>query len=392
MQKILAPAALATLLAFNACQSSSKTEKSTDSTTTSMTDSTATTTAQLPDSKGFDSEVKGKKTALYVLKSGAVQVAITNFGARVVSLLVPDKAGNLVDVVPGFKDLKDYQAANEPFYGPIVGRVGNRIGKGKFTLNGKTYQTELNNNGHNLHSGSTGFHNQVWDARQVDDQTLELTYVAKDGEGGFPGNLTTKVVYSLSDAGLKIDYTATTDQATPYNPTNHAFFNLNGEGSGTINGHVLTIDADQFSAVDAGLIPQGEPVSVAGTPFDFRQPTAIGARVEEKNEQLKFGGGYDHNWVLNKKEGMGKAGEVTGDKSGIRMEIFTTEPAMQFYGGNFFAGKDVMKGGKATGFREALALETQHYPDSPNHPSYPNTILKPGQTFRSTTEYRFSIK
>lgn len=390
MRKLLLPAVAVLLLA--ACQSKTNSENSSDTTQTAMPDS-ATLTYQLPDPKNFEGDVNGKKTALYLLKNDKLQVAITNFGARIVSLIVPDKAGKPTDVSAGFASLADYQKAGEPFYGPIVGRVGNRIANGKFTLDGKTYQTELNNNGHTLHGGPTGFHNQVWDARQVDDKTLELTYTAKDGEGGFPGNLTTKVVYSLTDSGLKIDYTATTDKPTPNNPTSHGFFNLNGEGSGTINDHSLMIDADRYSAVDKGLIPQGEPVSVEGTPFDFRQPTAIGARVGQENEQLKFGGGYDHNWVLNKKPGeLTKAGQVTGDKSGITMEIYTTEPAMQFYGGNFFTGKDAGKYGKATNFREALALETQHYPDSPNHPTYPNTILKPGETFRSTTEYRFSVK
>ncbi len=386
MRKFLVPAVA--LLLLNACQSKTTTETSSDSTQTAMPDSSSLT-YRLPDPKGFQGEINGRKTALYVLKNSTTQVAITNFGARLVSLIVPDKNGQPTDVVAGFASLADYQKAGEPFYGPVVGRVGNRIAKGTFTLDGKTYHTALNNNGHTLHGGPTGYHNQVWDAKQLDDKTLELTYTAKDGEGGFPGNLTTKVVYSLTDNGLRIDYTATTDKATPNNPTSHAFFNLNGEGSGTINNHVLHIDADRYSAVDKGLIPQGEPVSVEKTPFDFRQATAIGARVGEQNEQLTFGGGYDHNWVLNKKVGLGKAGEVTGDKSGIRMEIFTTEPALQFYGGNFFNGKDVGKYGKATNFREALALETQHYPDSPNHPTYPNTILRPGETFRSTTEYRF---
>ncbi|MCY7351354.1 MAG: galactose mutarotase [Cytophagaceae bacterium] len=392
MQKLVLPALLAVVVSLCACQSSTKTETSTDSTATTMTDSTALLPAQLPDPKGFDSEIKGKKTALYILKNGAVQVAITNYGARIVGLIVPDKTGKPTDVVPGFSTLAIYEKVSEPFFGPIVGRVGNRIAKGKFIIDGKSYQTEINNNGNTLHSGPSGFHNQVWDAKQVDDKTLELTYVSKDGEGGFPGTLTTKVTYSLTaDNAIRIDYTATTDKATPVNLTNHAFFNLNGEASGTIDNHVLMIDADRYSAVDKGLIPQGEPVSVEKTPFDFRQPTAIGLRVDEKNEQLGFGGGYDHNWVLNKKAGeLGKAGEVVGDQSGIKMEVLTTEPAMQFYGGNFFKGADTGKYGKPIGFREALALETQHYPDSPNHPAYPSTILRPGQTYRQTTEYRFS--
>jgi aldose 1-epimerase len=354
--------------------------------------------AKLPDPASFAGEVDGKKAQLFILKNDAIQVAISNYGARIVGLLVPDKMGKQTDVVPGFASVAAYQKANEPFYGPIVGRFGNRIAKGKFTLDGKTYQTELNNNGNMLHSGPSGFHTRVWDDKQTGDKTLELTYVAKDGEGGFPGTVTTKVTYSLTDDNaLRIDYAATTDKATPYNPTSHGFFNLNGEASGTINNHVLMIDADRYSVVDKGLIPQGEPVPVAGTPFDFRKPTAIGARVDQENEQLTFGGGYDHNWVLNKttvrRSGptMTKAGEITGDKSGIKMEVLTTEPALQFYGGNFFTGNDTGKYGKATKHREAFALETQHYPDSPNHPTYPSTILKPGQTYRQTTEYRFSV-
>ena len=393
MHKLVFPAALAVLISLNSCGPTNKTEqKATDSIAVATGDTTAIVGAKLPDPASFAGDVNGKKAALFILKNKDMQVAITNYGARIVGILVPDKMGKQTDVAPGFVSVAAYQKANEPFYGPIVGRFGNRIAKGKFTLDGKTYQTELNNNGNTLHSGPSGFHSHVWDAKQVNDKTLELTYVSKDGEGGFPGTVTTNVTYSLTDNhGLRIDYKATTDKATPYNPTSHGFFNLNGEGSGTINNHVLMINADKYSLVDKGLIPQGEPVSVAGTPFDFRKATAIGARVNEKNEQLTFGGGYDHNWVLNKAGGMTKAGEITGDKSGIRMEVLTTEPAMQFYGGNFFKGNDTGKYGKATNYREAFALETQHYPDSPNHPAYPTTILKPGQTYRQTTEYRFSV-
>jgi len=334
-----------------------------------------------------------KKASLYILKNKTVQVAISDYGARIVGLLVPDQNGKQTDIAPGFSTVKTYETPGGAFFGPIVGRFGNRIAKGKFTLDGKTYSTELNNNGNTLHSGPSGFHNHVWDAKQVDDKTLELTYVSKDGEGGFPGTVTTKVTFSLTDDnGLKLVYSGTTDKPTPYNPTSHGFFNLNGEGSGTINDHVLMIDADKYSVVDKGLIPQGEPVSVAGTPFDFRKPMTIGTRLNEKNEQLTFAGGYDHNWVLIKpKPGeFAKAAEIRGDKSGIKMEVFTTEPAMQFYGGNFFNGKDVGKYGKPINYRDAFAMETQHYPDSPNHPTYPNTILKPGQTYSQTTEYRFS--
>ncbi|RYC66906.1 aldose epimerase family protein [Spirosoma sordidisoli] len=402
MRTFILPALVAALLLQASCQSSTKTKEadtelantpaagSPDADTAS---SSAAVAFKLPDANAFAGEKDGKAIQLYTLKNKTMQVAITNYGARLVGLLVPDKAGKLVDVVPGFASAKAYQSEGGAFFGPIVGRFGNRIGKGTFTLDGKTYKTELNNNGNTLHGGPSGFHNQVWTASQSGDTSLKLTYVSKDGEGGFPGTVTTNVVYTLTDNGLRIDYTATTDKATPYNPTSHGFFNLNGEGSGTINNHVLMIDADRYSVVDKGLIPQGEPAPVAGTPFDFRKPTAIGARVNEKNEQLTFGSGYDHNFVLNKKgsTGLTKGVEITGDKSGIKMEVLTTEPAVQFYGGNFFKGSDIGKYGKPINYRDAFALEAQHYPDSPNHPTYPNTILRPGQTYKQTTEYRFSV-
>ncbi|MBO0935395.1 galactose mutarotase [Fibrella sp. HMF5335] len=407
MQKLIYPALLLGLLSTAGCQSSTKKTDSnmanTPAAATPNPDTTASATGadttaityKLPNPEPFETLIGGKKTGLYILKGKGIEVAITNYGARIVSLLVPDKAGKMTDVVMGFGNTAAYQKANEGFYGPIVGRVGNRIAKGTFTLDGKTYHTELNNNGNTLHGGPSGFHTRVWEARQINDHTVQLTYVAKDGEGGFPGNLTTTVTYSIDESvagqpGLKIDYKATTDKVTPVNPTSHAFFNLNGEGSGTINNHVLRIDADKFSAVDKGLIPQGEPVPVANTPFDFRKPTAIGARVETKNEQLTFGKGYDHNWVLNHKMGtLSEVADVTGDKSGIKMTVLTTEPGLQFYGGNFFTANDPGKYGRAANFREGLALEAQHYPDSPNHPSYPSILLKPGQTYTQTTVYRF---
>ncbi len=391
---------LFTLLTIAGCQTKPKSgESGTDTIAqTSMATKPATGPAngtaisyKLPDPAAFTGNIDGKKTALYLLKGETIQVAITNYGARIVGLLVPDKAGNLTDVVLGFGSLADYQKANEAFYGPIVGRVGNRIAKGTFTLNGKTYKTALNNNGNTLHSGPTGFHTRVWEARQINDKTLELRYVSPEGEGGFPGTLTTTVIYSLvGENALRIEYKAINDKATPVNPTSHAFFNLNGEGSGTINNHVLMIDADRYSAVDKGLIPVGEPVSVAGTPFDFRQPTPIGKRVDIKNEQLTFGGGYDHNWVLNAKVGtLAKVADLVGDKSGIRMAVLTTEPGLQFYGGNFFAGNDIGKYGRAAQKREGLALEAQHFPDSPNKPTYPTVVLQPGHLYTQTTVYEF---
>jgi aldose 1-epimerase len=394
MQKLTLPALIVAMLTLNGCGTANKNEqKATDSIAVATGDTTAMMTAKLPDPASFAGEVDGKKASLYILKSKDIQVAISNYGARIVGLLVPDKNGQMTDVAPGFSTVADYQKPGGAFFGPVVGRFGNRIAKGKFTLDGKTYSLDLNNNGNTLHGGPTGFHNHVWDAKQLDDKTVKMTYVSKDGEGGFPGTVTTDVTYSLTDDnGLKIVYSAKTDKATPYNPTSHGFFNLNGEGSGTINNHVVMINADKFSAVDKGLIPQGEPVSVEGTPFDFRKPTTIAARVDEKNEQLGFAGGYDHNWVLNKPKAgeLAKAAEVIGDKSGIKMEVLTTEPAMQFYGGNFFEGKEIGKYGKPINHRDAFAMETQHYPDSPNHSTYPNTILKPGQTYTQETIYRFS--
>ncbi len=406
MHKIILPVAAALLLTLTNCQSNTKTTE----TNTVMIDSTGdvqsdadtatnvdATVYKMPQSKAFSGNVAGKKAKLYILKNKYMQVALSNYGARIVSIMVPDKNGKLIDVAPGFDDLKKYQQPGGAFMGPVVGRFGNRIAKGKFTLDGKNYQTELNNNGNNLHSGSTGFHSHAWDVKEADDKHLTLQYVSPDGEGGFPGTVTTNVTFTLTDDnGLKLDYTATTDKATPYNPTSHGFFNLNGQG--TVNNHLMMIDADKFSAVDKGLIPQGEPVLVTGTPFDFRTPTIIGARINEKNEQLGFAGGYDHNFVLNKQrravrsnqDGFTKAVEVIGDETGIKMEVFTTEPAMQFYGGNFFKGSDTGRTGKPIGYREAFALETQHYPDSPNHPTYPNTILRPGATYKQTTEYKFS--
>jgi aldose 1-epimerase len=392
MQRLILPALIAATLYLQSCQTNTSEQRKIDSIAVATGDTTAMLRAKLPNPATFGGDVNREKASLYILRNKDIQVAITDYGARIVGLIVPDKTGMPTDVAVGFGSLEGYKKTGEPFYGPIVGRFGNRIAKGKFTLDGKTYSTELNNNGNTLHGGPSGFHNHVWAAKQPNDKTLELTYVSKDGEGGFPGTVTTKVTYSLTDDnGLKIDYTATTDKTTPYNPTSHGFFNLNGEASGTINDHELMMVADKYSVIDKGLIPQGEPAAVAGTPFDFRKLTKVGSRLDEKNEQLTFGGGYDHNWVLTKKAGdFATAAEIIGDKTGIRMKVLTTEPAIQFYGGNFFKGADTGKYDKPINYRETFALETQHYPDSPNHPTYPSTILKPGQTYKQTTEYRFS--
>lgn len=356
-------------------------------TTTTQTDSTNKATA-------FDSTINNKKTSLYHLsnKTG-MKAAITNYGGRIVSLELPDKTGKSTDVVVGFSSVGEYIRSTEPYFGATIGRVGNRIAKGVFTLNDSTYRLFTNNGPNTLHGGKVGFQSVVWDAEQPNDSTLILTYVSPDGEEGFPGELTSTVRFTItSEQGLDISYTATTTKATPVNLTNHAFFNLNGEGSGTINNHVLQIDAANYTPVDSTLIPTGEIAKVDGTPFDFRTPVSIGKRVDEANEQLKYGMGYDHNYVLDAKEDWKKAGVITGDLSGIQMEIWTNEPGLQFYGGNFMGGKNTFKAGSTDDFRTAFSLETQHFPDAVNQPSFPSIILQPGKTYQTRTLYKFSVQ
>ena len=366
-----------------------------NSTTTANTTSDSATSnhMNLPDKSKFESTIDGKQTALYILKnSKGMTAAVTNYGGRLVSLMVPDKNGKSTDVVVGFGSVQDYINSTEAYFGATIGRFGNRIANGRFTLDGKEYKLFTNNGPNTLHGGKKGFGDVVWDATQPNDTTLQLHYIAKDMEEGFPGNLDVTVVYTLTNNNeLKLDYKATTDKKTVVNLTNHAFFNLNGEGSGTINNHVLQINADQYTPVDSTLIPLGKHAAVANTPFDFWQPTAIGARVETDNEQLKFGMGYDHNFVLNG-TGMKKAATITGDKSGIVMNVYTQEPGLQFYGGNFMKGQNTFKGGLKDEFRTAFCLETQHFPDSPNQPSFPSTVLEPGQTYQTSSVYQFGVQ
>ena len=345
----------------------------------------------------FKSTVNGKETGLYVLKNGDITTAITNYGGRIVSLLAPDKNGQLEDIVLGFSSIEGYLKADTPFHGSLIGRVGNRIAKGKFTLDGVEYTLPINNAPNHLHGGPDGFHNQVWDVQSANDTSIVLNYLSKDGEMGYPGNLDVKVIYTLhSNNALQIDYFATTDKSTPVNLTNHAFFNMAGENYGTINNHMLTLNADLMTAVDSTLIPLGENVPVEGTPFDFRIPKAIGKDLprQNENEQLKNGGGYDHNFVLNKENPgeMSWAATVVEPNSGRKMEIFTQEPAIQFYGGNFMDGADVGKHGKSFDYRESFALETQHFPDSPNQPQFPSIILKPGEKYETSSVYKFSVE
>ena len=379
---------LACMVLMGACrQSSTKTN-----TSTTMKDSI--TYGKLPPDSAFERTIDGKPTHLYVLKNkNGMEAAITNFGGRLVALLVPDSAGKMIDVSLGMSSVDDYIKSTEPYYGATIGRFGNRIAKGHFTLEGKQYTLAINNTPNTLHGGKKGYQDVVWDAKKIDDQTLELTYLSKDMEEGFPGNLTIKVIYSITDDNaFKCSYEATTDKTTVINLTNHAFFNLNGEGSGTILNHLVQINADNYTPVDSTLIPTGKIEPVKGTPLDFTTPATIGARINDTNEQLKSGKGYDHNFVLNKHDMSQPVAIVKGDKTGIVMEIYTEEPAMQFYSGNFMQAKNIMKYGEKDDYRTSFAMETQHYPDSPNQPQFPSTELKPGQVYKTQSIYKFKTK
>lgn len=338
----------------------------------------------------FETDINGDSVRLYTLTNGTAVAAITNYGARVVSLHVPDKNGNLVDVVLGYKDLASYRQPGEGFYGAIVGRYGNRIAQGRFALDGEQYQLELNDGPNTLHGGTNGFSTKVWEVKHVTDSSLELQYLSPDGDAGYPGKLEATVVYTLTaDNGLDIAYHATTDKATVVNLTNHAYFNLSGEGDSTILDHLLTIRADGYTPVDETLIPTGEITSVENTPFDFRQPTAIGKRIDTADAQLLLGKGYDHNFVLKKDPGLQLVATAESPKTGIVMDILTEEPGLQFYSGNFMDNVQNAKGGKTYGYRSAFCLETQHFPDAPNRPDFPSTILEPGSEYNTRTVYKF---
>jgi aldose 1-epimerase len=373
-------------LSLAACNQPSTQQK------TNMTDSTKTDSTK-SFAAAFESTINGKQTHLYTLKNkNGVIATFTNYGGRIVSLLVPDKDGKLTDVVLGYESVEGFEKSTEPYYGATIGRYGNRIAKGHFKIDGKDYQSSINNAPNMLHGGKNGYQSVVWDAKQIDSTTLELTYLSKDMEEGFPGNLTVRVVYSLTDNNeFKCVYEARTDKTTVVNLTNHAFFNLNGEGSGTILNHLVQIDADGYIPVDAGLIPTGKIEPVKGTPFDFTKPETIGKRINDDNQQIKNGKGYDHNFVLNKHDLSTPIATVIGDKSGIKMEVYTEEPGMQFYSGNFMQAKNAMKRGIKDEFRTSFAMETQHYPDSPNQPQFPSTELKPGETYKTQSLYKFTV-
>ncbi len=340
------------------------------------------------------SELKDSLEVYTLTNAKGMKMTVTNFGCRIITLTAPDRDGKMADVVLGYDSAKAYLTGN-PYYGATIGRYGNRIAKGKFSLSGKEYQLAANNGANALHGGPKGFHNVYWKGVQQ-GQLVKFTYLSKDGEEGYPGNLNVTMTYTLTDNNeLQIDYEATTDKETIVNLSHHSFFNLAGEGNESILGHELTINADQYCPVDSTLIPFEKTAAVKGTPFDFTKPHTIGERIEANDEQIKNGKGYDHNWVLNKKEKeFTLAAKVKEPTSGRVMEVWTDEPAMQFYSGNFLSGAnaDIGKGGKPYKFRSALCLEAQHHPDSPNHPNFPSTVLKPGEVYKQKTVYRFLVE
>lgn len=350
---------------------------------------------KLPKGDQFEHQVSGKSTHLMTLENNrGMKVALSDYGARIIGLIVPDKAGNPTDVVLGFDSIRGYLAAGEPYHGATVGRFANRIANGVFTIGNETFTIQPNNGPNALHGGVKGFHTQVWDRRVVYREKVDFYYVAADGEEGFPGRLSVMVKYRLTDNNeLVITYRAETDKPTIINLTNHAFFNLSGEGNSDVLDHVLSIAADQYLPCDEYQVPTGELADVAGTPFDFTSAKPIGKDIRQSDEQLRIGHGYDHNYVLRPETVTAGASVATvvSPITGIRMDVHTTEPGVQLYTGNFMTGKDVGKQGERYSKHSAFCLETQHFPDAPNRPEFPSTLLQPGQVFHSETRYRFSV-
>ena len=351
---------------------------------------------ELIPASSFETEIDGKQVSLYTLSAGDLTMQVTNFGGRVVTLWTPGKDGSYEDIVLGYNNIETYvNNPGERFLGAVVGPYANRIANGTYTIGEETYAFPQNNNGQTLHGGLKGLDLVVWDVAEVTDSTLVLSYLHEDGAEGMPGNLKVVMTYALtSDNEFKVDYVAETDKPTHVNISHHSFFNLKGEGNGTINDHILYINASNTTPVNAVLIPSGEIADVTGTPFDFRQAKAIGQDLEVENEQLANGGGYDHNWILDRQtpDQMELAASVYEPASGRFMEVYTDQPALQFYGGNFFDGTTQGKYGKALRYRESFALETQKYPDTPNHSNFPSTLLNPGETYTHSCVYRFSVK
>lgn len=357
---------------------------------------TANQDLNLMKAEDFRTTVDGKATDLYTIKNGDLTMQVTNFGARVVSLWMPDRDGNMADIVLGYQNIDRYiNNGGERFLGSVVGRVANRIGNGKFTLDGVEYTTPQNNNGQTLHGGLKGVDMVVWDVVEATENSLHLAYTVPDGQDGFPGNLTINMTYTLTENNeFKVAYSATTDKTTPVNLSHHSFFNLKGEAGGTITDNILQIDADHITPTDANLIPTGELLPVEGTPFDFRTPHAIGDMIDADNEQLKNGRGYDMNWVLNRPNNgeVVKVMSIYDPQSGRGFEVYTDQIALQFYSGNFFDGNYNGKYGKPLSFRESVVFETQKYPDAVNHPHFPSVILNPGEEYAHTCIYKFILQ
>jgi len=342
----------------------------------------------------FSRTPDGTAVSLFTLtNSHGLETRITNYGGIMVSLSTPDRTGALADIVLGFDSLAGYLVNPAPHFGALIGRYANRIAKARFALAGREYHLDQNEGANTLHGGARGFDKRVWEPKILPDGGLELTYRSRDGEEGFPGTVDVTAIYRLTDADeLTVDYAATTDKHTVVNLTHHAYFNLKGAGAGDVLSHIVTLDADAFTPVDADLIPTGEVRAVAGTPFDFRQPSGIGVRIGDDDPQLKLGRGYDHNWVLKGNgDGLTLAARVEEPVSGRVLEVYTTEPGIQFYTGNFLDGAITGKGSRVYGHRSGFCLETQHFPDSPNRPEFPSTELKPGMEFRSKTAFRFLL-
>lgn len=388
------PAVLSLSVVLTSCKETNKTSKN-DKAETTMKKETLQSGITYSD---FEGSVDGQAVALYVLQNkNGIEAAFTNFGQRLVSLMVPDRDGNTDDIVLGYPTLEGYKVGHGGYFGSVIGRYGNRIANGAFDLDGKTYNLAKNNNENHLHGGIKGFESVVWEVDSVSQNFISFKRTSPDMEEGYPGNLDVVVTYTLTAANeLRIEYFATTDKKTHVNLTNHSYFNLKGAGEGNVNDHILQINASSITAVDKGLIPTGELMPVLNTPFDFNTAKTIQSGLDGEHEQLTLGSGFDHNFVLDQnlknEEGLLIAAKVTEPKSGRVLEVLTSEPGVQIYGGNFFDGKLVGKNNKTYAYRGSICLETQHFPDSPNKDNFPSTLLEPGQEYKSTTIYKFSAQ